>query len=210
MWQHLFKAGGRAPSRHLGFSLIEISIVLVIIGFILAGVLNARSVIRNAQTKDVIKAVKDVATASQQFHDRYGAWPGDLTSALTAIPDLSATCVGNGNGVINTGAESACASEELIRASMLRGDAVTPITLNGAVVLTLTNRAFAAGLPGLTLLPTNWVNVIRIQNIDCDVALQIDRAADDGNVATGNFRTGTACVGQDETVFVTNAVLRLN
>lgn len=201
---------GRIPSRSLGFSLIEISIVLVIIGFILAGVLNARSVIRNAQTKDVIKAVKDVATASQQFHDRYGAWPGDLTSALASIADLSATCVGNGNGVIDTGAESACASEELIRSSMLRGDAVTPITLNGSMVLTLTNRTFAAGLPGLATLPANWVNLIRIQNIDCDVALQIDRATDDGNVATGNFRTGTACVGQDENIAVPNAVLRLN
>ncbi|WP_296530808.1 hypothetical protein [Rhodoferax sp.] len=42
------------------------------------------------------------------------------------------------------------------------------------------------------------------------MALQIDRAADDGNVATGNFRTGTACVGQDENIAVPNAVLRLS
>lgn len=200
----------RKPSRHLGFSLIEISIVLIIIGLIMAGVLNARSVIRNAQTKDVIKGVSDIATASQQFHDRYGAWPGDLTTALASIPGLAATCIGNGNGVIDTGAESACASEELIRASMLHGDAATPITLHGSVILTLTNRAFSASLPGLATLPANWVNVVRIQNIDCDVALQLDRATDDGNAASGNFRTGTACVGQDENIAVVNAVLRLN
>lgn len=193
-----------------GFSLIEISIVLVIIGLIMAGVLNARSVIRNAQTKDVIKAVNDIATASQQFHDRYGAWPGDLTSAIASIPGLSATCVGNGNGMIDTGAESTCATEELIRASMLHGDATSPLTLHGTVVLSLTNRALAAGLPGLATLPANWVNVIRIQNIDCDVALQLDRATDDGIVATGNFRTDTACAGQDENIAVTNAVLRLS
>ncbi|MDO8321058.1 type II secretion system protein [Rhodoferax sp.] len=192
-----------------GFTLVEIAIVLVIIGLILGGVLNARSVIRNAHTKDVIKGVSDTATAAQQFRDRYGAWPGDLATAVAAIPDLTATCIGNNNGVIDT-TESACGSEELIRSNMLRGDAVTPITLNGTVFLTLTNRAFAATLTGLAALPANWINVVRVQNIDCDVALQLDRATDDGNIATGNFRTDTACVGQDENVAVTNAVLRLN
>ena len=48
-----------APLRRgqQGFTLVEISIVLVIIGLILGGILNAQSVIRNAQTKDSIKAL---------------------------------------------------------------------------------------------------------------------------------------------------------
>ncbi|MBK7050838.1 MAG: prepilin-type N-terminal cleavage/methylation domain-containing protein [Rhodoferax sp.] len=196
--------------RNRGFTLVEIAIVLVIIGLLLGGVLNARSVLRNARTKDVVKAVADVATASQQFRDRYGAWPGDLAGAIAAIPSLSATCVGNGDGVINTGAESTCATEELIRSSMLRGDALAPLTLNGTVTITLTNRTAAAALPLLAGLPANWNNVVRVQNIDCDIALQIDRATDDGNGATGNFRTGTVCTGQDENIAVANAVLRLN
>ena len=196
--------------RVRGFTLVEISIVLVIIGLIMGGVLNARSVIRNAQNKEVIKGVGDIATASQQFRDRYGAWPGDLITPNLSIPGMTPACAGNGNGVINTGAESACASEELIRASMLRGDATTPITLNGVVTVTLTNRTFAATLPGLGTLPTNWVNVVRVQNIDCDLAIQLDRATDDGGGATGNFRAGTVCAGQDETVQVANVVLRLN
>lgn len=198
------------PFRQRGFTLVEIAIVLVIIALLMSGILNSRSVVRQAQTKDVIKAVSDMATASQQFRDRYGAWPGDLATAVASIPDLTASCIGNGNGVVDTGSESACASEELIRASMLRGDAGTPITINGAVVLGLTNRTFAAALPGLATLPVNWVNLVRIQNINCDVALQLDRSVDDGNVATGNLRTGTACAGQDENVPVPNTVLRLN
>ena len=197
-------------SRSRGFTLVEISIVLVIIGLIMGGVLSARSVIRNAQTKDVIKGVGDMATAAQQFRDRYGSWPGDLATAVASIPNLTAACIGNNNGVINAGAESTCASEELIRTSMLRGDATTPIMLNGTVPLTLTNRTTAAALPGLATLPTSWINVVRVQNIDCDIALQLDRAFDDGDGSTGNFRTGTVCPAQNETIVVANAVLRLN
>lgn len=197
-------------SRNSGFTLVEISIVLVLIGLIMGGILNARSVLRNAQNKEVIKGVNDVATASQQFRDRYGAWPGDLTNAIASIPGMTPVCVGNGNGVIDTGAESACASEELIRSSMLRGDVATSITLNGGVIITLTNRTLAAGLPGLGTIPAYWVNVVRVQNIDCDLAIQLDRATDDGNGATGNFRSGTACTGQNENMAVANTVLRLN
>ena len=81
----------KSRRRARGFTLVEIAIVLVIIGLLLAGILNAQSVIRNARTKDTIKAMTDMANASQQFHDRYGAWPGTLQNATTAIPNLSAS-----------------------------------------------------------------------------------------------------------------------
>lgn len=207
----------RMSSRHRpeqGFTLVEIAVVLVIIGLILGGVLNAQSVLRNARTKDVTKAVSDMATASQQFRDRYGAWPGTLVGATTSIPDLSAACVGNATGVIGTAVESRCATEELIRASMLRGDALSPLLIHGTVTVSLTSRAAVAVLPGLATVPANWINVVRVQNIDCDSALQMDRTVDDGIGTTGNFRIGTAtglpCPGQDESIVVANAVLRLN
>jgi len=191
-----------------GFTLVEIAIVLVIIGFLLAGILNAQSVLRNARTKDTIKAVSDMAGAAQQFRDRYGSWPGALQNAVNTIPDLTPACVGNATGIITNAAEVACATEALIRSSMLRGDALNPIRVNGVSTISFTGAA--VGLSGVPGLPVNWRNVVRIQAIDCDVALQIDRAVDDASLTTGNFRSNTACPGQIETVAVANAVLRIN
>lgn len=194
--------------RTRGFTLVEIAIVLVIIGFLLAGILNAKSVLRNARTKDTVKAVSDIAAAAQQFRDRYGSWPGTLQNAVNMIPSVTPSCVGNATGTITTAAEAACASEELIRSTMLRGDALSPIMLNGVSTVTFTGAA--GGLSGVAGLPASWRNVVRIQAIDCDVALQIDRAVDDGRLTTGNFRSPTVCVGQNETIVVPNAVLRIN
>ena len=194
--------------RHRGFTLVEIAIVMVIIGLLLAGILNAQSILRNARTQDTIKAVNDLANAAQQFRDRYGNWPGVLQNAAASIPGLTAACIGNATGMIATAAESACASEELIRSGMLRGDAATPIRVSATVTLSITGNT--AALVGFAGLPANWRNVLRIASIDCDIAIQLDRATDDGNTATGNFRTDTACAGQDQNVLVPNAALRLH
>ena len=200
---------GVGKSKNGGFTLAEIAIVLVIIGLILGGVLNARSVIRNAQTKDIIKAVNEMSTAAQQFKDRFGMWPGDYNNATASIASL-ACANGNGNGQVENAAETLCATESLIRSNMLRGTAGSPINVRGNTTLTFTGATQAlTGVP-TARMPANSTNVLRIQNIDCDIAVQMDRATDDGDVNTGSFKTATACAGQDETIPVVSAVLKIN
>ncbi|MEN9435520.1 MAG: hypothetical protein RIR09_175 [Pseudomonadota bacterium] len=207
-YRHQVVKGGRQG----GFSLVEIAVVLVIIGIILGGVLNARTIKRNASVKDVARAIGDIGTAAHQFKGRYGFWPGDLPNASSQIPSLTLTCNGNGDQIIQAG-EQACAVEALIRASMVRGDvgAANPLVLNGTHIVSLVSRATAAALPGLGGIPTGWGNVVRVNNrLDCDMVIQVDRLLDDGNPATGNVRASTACAAQDESIVVDNIVVRLN
>lgn len=200
-----------------GFTLVEISIVLVIIGLILGGILNAQSVIRNAQTKDAIKALNDMTAAARQFNDRYGMWPGDYSNAVASLPGLVAPCAGvngNGNGQIGSAVETTCATQHMILAGMLKGTVgPNPLAIRGTQFSVTRATAALTGLP-VASIPANWVNVVRVTGtLDCDIAVQMDRAVDDGNTTTGNFRTTAVCgagTTQSEAIVVANAILRLN
>jgi prepilin-type N-terminal cleavage/methylation domain-containing protein len=202
--------GARTRRKSAGFSLVELAIVLVIVGLLLGGILNGRTVIRSAQIQDRIKSLNEMTAAAKQFKDRYGMWPGDYSNAVANIAGL--TCVnGNGNGQVGTVAESACASESLIRSGLLRGSAIAPITVRGS-----TYSITSPALSGVVGLPGSWVNVVNISNLDCDSAVQMDRAVDDGVLTTGSFQASPAALCgatndvQDENILVANVVYRIN
>ncbi len=60
-----------------GFTLIELSIVLVIIGIILGAVLKGQDLINNARAKKVVQWEKAWETAAWTYMDRNGRFPGD-------------------------------------------------------------------------------------------------------------------------------------
>ena len=80
-----------------GFTLIEMSIVLVIIGLIIGGILKGQEIIASARQKAVINQVNAVRSAANTYFDRYRALPGDDPNATKIDPALSA---GDGNGVV--------------------------------------------------------------------------------------------------------------
>ena len=63
-----------------GFTLIEMSIVLVIIGLITGGVLVGRDLIEAAKIRAQITQVERFKTAVQTFRTKYNGLPGDLDS----------------------------------------------------------------------------------------------------------------------------------
>ncbi|MFM9889256.1 MAG: type II secretion system protein [Rickettsiales bacterium] len=98
------------PPLKLGFSLVELSIVLVILGLLTGGILAGQSLIRAAELRAVSTEFSRFYTASQTFRDKYFAIPGDMTNATafwgksTACGGASAagTCDGNGDGLVPT------------------------------------------------------------------------------------------------------------
>lgn len=85
--------------RHDGaFSLVELSIVLVILGLLTGGILAGQSLIRAAELRAVTVEYQRYSTATQSFRDKYFAIPGDMTNA-TAFWGTATTCPGDSTHV---------------------------------------------------------------------------------------------------------------
>ncbi|MBF0558686.1 MAG: prepilin-type N-terminal cleavage/methylation domain-containing protein, partial [Nitrospirae bacterium] len=63
-----------------GFTLIELSIVLVIIGIILGAVLKGQDLIDNAKAKKVANLINQWQVPMMTYYDRKGMFPGDTNS----------------------------------------------------------------------------------------------------------------------------------
>ena len=95
------------------FTLVELSIVLVILGLLVGGVLTGQSLIRAAELRSITTQYNAYITATNTFKDKYFALPGDMTNA-TAFWGLAAagsacystvgtgtqTCNGNGDNIL--------------------------------------------------------------------------------------------------------------
>lgn len=85
--------------KQAGFSLIESSIVLVIMGFLIGGVLKGKELIESARLKRVISQFNEYRLATSAFLDKYDALPGDFNKASTLIKQGLKN--GNGNGIVD-------------------------------------------------------------------------------------------------------------
>jgi len=99
--------------RHIkfGFTLIELSIVLVIIALVVGGVLVGQDLILAAKIRQFGSQIEEYQTALFTFRGKYNALPGDMPNATSFWPAVSngctdqqgtglETCNGNGNGIV--------------------------------------------------------------------------------------------------------------
>jgi prepilin-type N-terminal cleavage/methylation domain-containing protein len=107
------------------FSLVELSIVLVILGLLTGGILTGQSLIKAAELRAISTEYNNYVSAIYTFRSKYFALPGDMsnaedfwgTMATGTCPDATAgtgtqTCNGDGDGEVTQNAAADGQSSE--------------------------------------------------------------------------------------------------
>jgi len=91
----------------MGFTLVEIAIVLVIVGLLIGGVLKGQEMITNAKLKRIESDNAGLLAALYSYQDRYLQLPGDDADAegRFTIYALDLDVNGNGDGAIGLGGD---------------------------------------------------------------------------------------------------------
>lgn len=195
----------KSIAKQAGFTLVEISIVLVIIGLLLGGVLKGQELINSAKVKNIAQDFRTIQTVIYGYQDKFRAMPGDDGRAPSHVcppGTLGCTTAGNGDGTID-GAWDAAASAAVesiyfwqhIRFAKLAAgptDATAtdflPLNSEGGRIGIQSGGASAPlGVPGSTVMCS--------AGIPGKFLRQLDGTLDDGDPEAGSMRAGTTTAG---------------
>lgn len=178
----------RQIQQQAGFTLIELAMVLVIIGLLLAGVLKGTELIAQARMRNIGTSLEGLSVAFQTYQERYRAVPGDDALAQSRWPSSASNGSGDrivcgayhgGTGGSNcSGAtESSLVWQHLRNAGLLAGNGSANPEHPG-------NGIFGVQYGGYGLTR----HVLCASHLPASVAGSIDRQLDDGLANQGDIR----------------------
>ena len=89
------------------FTLIELSIILIIIGLLIVAITSGSSLIRNAKLRSITNEAKQYQVAVNSFYMKFDEYPGDFNQQLPAVSSITAAAgakediaIGHNNDII--------------------------------------------------------------------------------------------------------------
>lgn len=161
-----------------GFTLVELSIVLVIVGLLIGGVLKGKGMIESTKVKRVKSDIDSIVTAVYTYQDRFNALPGDDNVARTI--GTVTTVAGDGDGLMEAG-EALQSWRAFIAMGVISGNAA-------ATTEALIAKKSPYGDQYLIRTDATGHN-IQSDNIPNDAIRQLDEKFDDGINTSGDIRS---------------------
>ncbi len=201
--------------RRVGFTLIELSIVLVIIGLLVGGVLMGKALIQQAEIRAAVSQLQKFETAYRTFESKYGCIMGDCLNAtdffgmnyvvvVAGCPPSGGAGNGNGDGngfIDGTWAcETIQAGKSLALSGLLPTSATTPCSssisffkgINDSCGYFYKDDFYGMGTPikinAMTWATTTAASTTNGGALSPVQARLIDEKIDDGKPSSGKFR----------------------
>lgn len=147
-----------------GFTLLELSIVLVIIGLIVGGVVAGQSLVKGAELGKVVADVNRFKAAGEAFRIKYDYYPGDLPTAQTYWPscvdEASNTCNGNGSGLVGDLGYEHFRFWQHLDLSGIFPTGLTGMTVSPGLYKYGTNLPSSPRSGGFMPYPTSWTGAV--------------------------------------------------
>jgi type II secretory pathway pseudopilin PulG len=187
----------------MGFTLVEIAIVLVIVGLLIGGVLKGQEMITNAKLKRIESDNAGLLAALYSYQDRYLQLPGDDADAegRFSIYAVTDNPNGNGDGAIGLGTDW----DDPIGTAWLDGTQETlkffghlraaGLVAGGALDAARPSNAFGGpiGIQDGSLGMSGQVTIFG--GIDGPIARILDGRLDDGVSNTGRVQSQDVATG---------------
>ena len=146
-----------------GFSLIELSIVLIIIGLLIAGVTGGASLIKSSELRSIITESRTWAVSVNSFYNQFDKLPGDYDQTLGTLAG------GDGDGTIEYDSavntddndyEGRNAWRHLSITQILDSSVIYPTgdndALDASAVITASYSSFGTYLPASKIQSSGW------------------------------------------------------